>query len=422
MSQKPHVLVVGGGFAGLRLVQALNNVDVRITLIDKQNYHLFQPLLFQVATAGLSPEDIAYPIRAILRGQKNAVFRLAEAISIDFDAKSLKSSTGEISYDYLVLAAGGKTNFFGMDKLADACLGLKTLHDAVTVRNHILNVFELAEQEVDPEVRKALLTFVLTGGGPTGVESAGALSELIRLVLSKEYRNINFQDVRIILLEGGQRLLAGMPEELSAVTAKILTTQKRVEVCFDAVVTDFDGQVITLKNGERIHTRTLIWAAGVRAADLADGLGVKQARLARVVVKPTLQLENHPEVLVIGDLGIIEEQPLPMTATVALQQADAAAENIRKLLHKEEPAAFAYKDVGSMATIGRNAAVVRFGGLKFHGFLAWVLWKAVHVIRLVGFRNRLFVLVNWAWDYFLYERAVRLIFPPKVEKCREGNN
>lgn len=415
MSNRPHVVVVGAGFGGLRAVQALKKADVSITLIDRQNYHLFQPLLYQVATAGLAPDDIAYPIRTIVRGQKNVTFRMAEVVGVDFQTKSLKTSTGEIAYDYLVLAIGGKTNFFGMHKLAECCHGLKNLDDAVTVRNHILHMFELADQETDPEVRKALLTFVIAGGGPTGVESAGALSELIRLVLVKEYRQINFSDIRILLLEGSQKLLADMPDELGTVTTKILG-QKEVEVYFDTLVTDFDGKMITLKNGKRIDTRTLLWAAGIRAEDLADSLGVKQVGAARVVVKPTLQLENHPEVFVIGDAAEVEEQPLPMIAPVAVQQADMAAENIQRVIRKERPQTFLYKDVGAMATIGRNAAVLRMGSWYFHGFWAWVLWSFVHLIRLVGFRNRLFVFVNWAWEYFCYERAVRLIFPRMVDK------
>jgi NADH dehydrogenase len=368
--------------------------------------------LYQVATAGVSPGEIAHPVRGILRGQKNLEFRLAEAQSVDLAARKLLTSTGPIDYDYLVLAAGGRTNFFGLESVAQHGIGLKDLDDAISIRNQVLRSFELAAQEKDPQARRAYLTFVVVGGGPTGVESAGAISELIRLVLVKDYTDLNLKDVRVLLLEATQQLLSGFPTPLQDEAAETLW-RKHVEVRFGAAVTDFDGQRVLLKSGEVIPARTLIWSAGVRAEDLFDRLGVQQARQGRVVVEPTLQLAAHPEVYVIGDAAYLEEegQPLPMMAPVAIQMGELAAENIRRTIQGEPLQSFHYEDPGSLATIGRNSAVARLGRYQFKGFIAWVLWLVVHIIQLIGFRNRLLVLINWAWDYFFYERAVRLITP-----------
>jgi NADH dehydrogenase len=289
---------------------------------------------------------------------------------------------------------------------------IKFHHDHTYTNRRLLKMFELAAQESDADKRRALLTFVVVGGGPTGVESAGALSELIRLVLTKDYRGMNFKEARVILLEATDKLLSALTEQLREAAAEALWN-KKVEVRFGAAVADFDGQRVSLKGGEIVPAHTLIWAAGVKAASLVDTLGVKQGRLGRVVVTPALQLPDHPEAFVIGDAAYLESdgQPLPMVAPVAIQQADVAATNIKRMLAGQPPVEFVYKDPGSLATIGRNQAVAQLGKLQFRGFIAWVLWLVVHIIQLIGFRNRLVVLINWAWDYLFYDRAVRLISP-----------
>jgi NADH:ubiquinone reductase (H+-translocating) len=404
------VVVVGAGFGGLRVARTLRRAPVQIVLLDRNNYHLFQPLLYQVATAGLEPEQIAKPVRAILRGQKNFDFRMVEVGGVDFAQRAVNTTAGPIAYDYLVLAHGGETNFFGLDAVARYGLGLKDIPDAVAIRNHVLSCFEQAMLEPDPERRRAKLTFIVVGGGPTGVEMAGALSELIRLVLVKDYPRLNIKDVRILLLEATDRLLATMPERLREAAGRTLW-RKYVEVRFGATVAGYDGQQIRLKSGEVIPAQTVIWAAGARAASLNDRLGLPSARQGRIVVEPTLQVQGHPEVYVIGDAAYREQngEPLPMVAPVAIQMAETVARNIINTLRGKPLNAFRYRDQGTLATIGRNAAVAHVFGLKLSGFPAWVMWLVVHIIQLIGFRNKLFVLLNWAWDYFFYERAARLI-------------
>ncbi|HNT55071.1 MAG TPA: NAD(P)/FAD-dependent oxidoreductase [Anaerolineaceae bacterium] len=414
----PHVVILGAGFGGLRAARLLARQPVRVTLVDRNNYHLFQPLLYQVATAGISPDEIAYPVRAILRRQKNLEFRMTEARRVNLVEKNLETSTGTIAYDALILAAGGQTNFYGLESIARHGFGLKTLGDATAIRNHVLSCFERATQEADATIRRALLTFVVVGGGPTGVECAGAISELIRLVLSKDYPTFNIKEARILLLEAADRLVTHLPASLGEETARSLW-QKQVEVRFGAAVEDFDGQQIRLKGGEIIPTHTVIWGAGVRAADIMDTLGTTQGAQRRVAVQPTLQLEQHPEVFVIGDAALLageDGRPLPMVAPVAMQQADTAAANLMQLLKGGELQPFRYQDPGAMATIGRNQAVARLGRLEFHGFIAWLIWLVVHLMQLVGFRNRLVVLINWTWDYLFYDRSVRLI---EGERCQE---
>lgn len=409
----PHIVIVGAGFGGLRAARALRNAPVRVTLIDRRNYHLFQPLLYQVATAGLAPTEIAHPVRGILRRQRNFEFRLDEVTGVDFAAKTLHTRSSRIPYDALILAIGGKTNFFGLQSVEQNAFGLKDLDEAVAIRNHVLTQFEAAMHEPDPEARRARLTFAIVGGGPTGVESAGSLSELIRLVLIKDYPALNIKDVRILLLEATDKLLAAFPEDLREAAAQTLW-RKYIEVRFGASVAEYDGTRITLKSGEIIPAHTLIWAAGVRAESLADHLGLPQKRQGRIAVLPTLQTETYPEVFVIGDVAYLEDensQPLPMVAPVAMQQAEIAAANILAQINHQPLRNFVYKDPGSLATIGRNAAVAQLGRFKFRGFFAWFMWLVVHIIQLIGFRNRLLVLINWAWDYFFYDRAVRLITP-----------
>jgi NADH:ubiquinone reductase (H+-translocating) len=398
----PTVVIVGGGFGGLNAARALRRAPVNVVLLDRNNYHLFQPLLYQVATAGLEPEEIARPVRAILRRQKNFDFRLVDVRDIDFAQRRLETSGGPVAYDYLVLSHGSETNYFGLASMQQHGLGLKDIPDAVNIRNHVLTSFEQAMLEPDPEQRRARLTFIIVGGGPTGVEMAGALSELIRLVLVKDYPRLNIKDVRILLLEATDKILAAMPERLREAAVKTLW-RKWIDVRFNAVVTDFDGERVRLKSGEVIPARTVIWAAGVKARPLAGN--------SRTHVKPTLQHPDHGEVYVIGDAAHLEERgkPLPMVAPVAIQMGKHAARNIARAVRGQPLEAFKYRNQGDLATIGRNAAVCNVYGVQARGFLAWVIWLGVHIVQLIGFRNKLFVLLNWAWDYFFYERAARLI-------------
>jgi NADH dehydrogenase len=410
MNHKPHIVIIGAGFGGMRAAHQLANAPVRVTLIDRRNYHLFQPLLYQVATSGLSPTEIAFPVRSIFHNQKNFDFMLAEVTGIDLASRRVDTDRGEMAYDYLIIAAGAAVNYFGNNSLAQNAFSLKDLDDAIGLRNHFLNMFELAMEETNPEKRNALLTFVIVGGGPTGVESAGALSELIRLVLRKDYPRLNMKEVKVILLEAADVILPSFPDSLQAETISELKG-KHVDVQLGARVAGYDGQVVSLADGQQIPAKTLLWSAGVKAAPLMDTLGVEQARLGRVKVDSTLNLAQFPEVYVIGDAAYIEEngKPLPMMAPVAMQQAYVAAGNILADIQGTAAKEFKYKDPGSLATIGRNAAVARIGKWQFKGFIAWFVWLVVHLIGLIGFRNRLIVLINWAWDYFFYDRAVRLI-------------
>ena len=410
MTPAPTVVIVGSGFGGLNAARALRRAPVNVVLLDRNNYHLFQPLLYQVATAGLEPEEIARPVRAILRGQKNFDFRLVEVAGVDFAQRRLETSAGPISYDFLVLSHGGETNFFGLDSMTKNGLGLKDIPDAVRIRNHVLTCFEQAMLETDAERRRARLTFIVVGGGPTGVEMAGALSELIRLVLVKDYPRLNIKDVRILLLEATDKILAALPERLREAAVKTLW-RKWIEVRFSAVVADFDGERVQLKSGEVIPARTVIWAAGVKAAPLSNRLGLTAVRQGRIPVEPTLQVPGHPEVYIIGDASYLEEngEPLPMVAPVAIQMGRSVARNITRALKGKPLEPFQYRDQGTLATIGRNAAVCNVYGVQARGFPAWVMWLGIHIVQLIGFRNKLFVLLNWAWDYFFYERAARLI-------------
>src|SRR5213596_1400489 len=409
-SRRPTVVIVGAGFGGLRAARALRKAPVDVVLLDRHNYHLFQPLLYQVATAGLEPEQIAKPVRAILRRKPNFEFRMVEVTGVDFAARRVATDHGPVPYDFLILALGGETNYFGMESILRHGFGLKGVVDAVAIRNHVLRCFERAMLEPDAERRRALLTFVVVGGGPTGVEMAGALSELIRLVLVKDYPRLNIKDVRVLLLEATDKLLAAMPERLREAAGKTLW-RKYVEVRFGASVADYDGERIRLKSGEVIPAQTVIWAAGVRASSLNGTLGVPMGRQGRIPVEPTLQVTGHPEVFIIGDAAYREEngEPLPMVAPVAIQMGQSVGRNIKRQLRGQPLEPFRYRDQGTLATIGRNAAVANVFGVQASGFIAWVMWLGIHIIQLIGFRNKLFVLINWAWDYFFYERAARLI-------------
>jgi NADH dehydrogenase len=368
-------------------------------------------LLYQVAIAGLVPSQIAYPLRQIFRRHKNVDFLMSEVSSIDFKSRYVKANGSVIAYDYLILSVGGQTNFYGMQEVEHHGFQLKDVDSAVDTRNHLLHVFEQASREVDVERRRALLTFVVVGGGPTGVETAGALAELITHVLAKDYPYMDMNEVRVLLLEAAPSVMMTYPDELRKATRRLLHG-KGVEIMESTKLADYNGLQVTLGDGSTIDTHTLIWTAGVRSAEITDRLGFPQAAGKRIRVSPSLQLPDCPEVFVIGDAAYLEDdkgQPLPMLATVAQQEAKAAARNLKKILKGEKPEPFRYKDPGLLATIGRNAAVARIWGLSFSGFIAWVIWVGLHIYRIIGFRNRILVLINWAWDYFFYENQVRLI-------------
>lgn len=410
MADVPHVVVVGGGFGGLAVTRGLARAPVRVTLLDRTNHHLFQPLLYQVAMAGLSPAEIAYPIRSILRRQRNVTVLLAEARSIDLGARVLRLSDGELAYDTLVLATGARTGYFGHADWAAVAPGLKDLDDAVGIRERVLLAFERAEREPDPARRRRLLTFVVIGGGPTGVELAGALAELSRFALSRDFRVIRPEAARVILIEAGPRILATFPDTLSDSAVRQLEGLG-VSVWREGRVTDIDAGGVTLGE-ERIESDTVIWAAGVEATPLTGSLDVPRDRAGRVLVEPDLSVPGHPEAFVIGDAACFLHQtgkPLPGVAPVAHQMGRFVARSIRDTLAGRSRGTFRYVDKGNMATIGRSRAVADFGRLRLSGALAWVGWLAVHILFLIGFRNRLIVLVQWFWSYVTYQRGTRLI-------------
>lgn len=405
-----RVVIVGMGFGGLSAAKALAGRGVQIIMVDRHNYHLFQPLLYQVATAGLEQESIAYPVRALARNWKNTSFRLCEVSGMDFEKKQLVTDSGPIEYDYLVLAAGSRTNFFGNQSIEKHAFDLKQLSHSETLRNHILTLFEKASQLREPAERAKLLTFVIVGGGPTGVEFAGALRELVTHVLSQDYPEIATSETRILLVEASSSLLGAMPAKLQAYALERLTGMG-VEVHLNTLVIGADEEDVTLKSGEIIASSTLFWSAGVAAAELAGKTGTPQAAGGRIIVQPDLSIEGLPEVFVIGDMACVMQngKPLPMMAPVASQQGRHVARVILAREKGEKALPFHYQDKGSMATIGRSSAVATTHGFSFSGYLAWLAWLLLHLYYLIGFRNRILVLMNWSYYYFFHERQVRLI-------------
>src|SRR3954471_10584949 len=433
----PHVVIIGGGFGGLGAAKALAGANAQVTLIDRHNYHLFQPLLYQVATASLSPGDVASPIRWILRGQKNVAVLLGDAGAIDPTARRVfigpspaeqGGFAGEsIGYDYLIVATGSGHAYFGHDDWEPRAPGLKTLDDALEMRRRVLLSFEAAEREPDPTAQRRLLTFVIVGGGPTGVELAGALAEIARQSLRNDFRRIRPESARIVLVEGGPHLLAPFPDPLRAEARKALE-RLGVEVKTNSIVTNIDatgatyraqGQSVAASNVagaapadtvERIDAETVLWAAGVAASPLAKSLGVALDRVGRVAPEPTLALAAHPEIFVAGDLCafVQDGKPLPGVAQVAMQQGAHAGRNIRRAIEGRPLEPFRYKDYGIMATIGRGSAVGYVFGLKIAGFKAWLFWIFLHIFWLIGFRNRVAVMAEWAWAYITLQRRVRL--------------
>ena len=408
--KKPHVVIVGAGFGGLEAAKKLACQDVRVTVIDRTNYHLFQPLLYQVATAALSPADIAAPVRAVLSKCKNMEVILAEVQSVDVAAKKIKTTDMEIPYDFLILATGARHSYFGHDEWEKLAPGLKSLEDAIELRRRLLMAFEYAEKITDEAARKAAMTFVIIGGGPTGVEMAGAIAEIARYTLAKDFRHIDPSQARVILIEGEPRLLASFPEDLSSSAMKQL-----VELGVD-VRTGVRARNLTetgLQVGDEfIPCRVKIWAAGNNASFVGKTLGVAVDRVGRVMVDDDLTIPGHPEVQVIGDLANFSHQtgqPLPGVSPVAMQQGRHAARNILRMIKNRERRPFRYWDKGSMATIGRKKAVADLNFVHLSGLPAWLVWLFVHIIFLVGFRNRVAVLFQWAWAYLTFNAGARLI-------------
>ena len=408
---RPHVVILGGGFGGLSAARQLDDPSLRVTVVDRRNHHLFQPLLYQVATAGLSAPSIAAPLRQILRKQRNATVLLDDAVDIDLAAKRVLLAQGPLDYDYLIVATGATHAYFGHDDWARHAPGLKTLDDAFTIRRRVLLAFERAEREDDPERRQAWLNFVVVGGGATGVELAGTLAEIARHTLPREFRRSDPRRANILLVEAGPRLLPAFAEDLSAKAKKQLE-KLGVQVRTGTAVTAIGSESVTL--GEEIlATRTVLWAAGVAASPLGKRLGAPVDRAGRVQVTADLSLPDHPEVFVVGDLASVSRpdgQPVPGVAPAAKQMGRHAAETILARQHGDRtPKPFRYRDDGSLATIGRMAAVAQFGRVKLSGLLAWWVWLVAHVYFLIGFRNRLVVLLDWAWSYWTYQRHARIV-------------
>jgi NADH dehydrogenase len=408
--QKPNVVIVGAGFGGLEAAKKLAREDVSVTVIDRTNYHLFQPLLYQVATAALSPADIAAPVRAVLSKNKNVEVILAEVQSVDVDAKKLKTADMEIGYDFLILSTGARHSYFGHNEWEKLAPGLKSLEDAIELRRRLLMAFEYAEKITDEAARKAAMTFVIIGGGPTGVEMAGAIAEISRHTLAKDFRHIDPSQARVILIEGEPRLLAGYPKDLSASALRQLV-DLGVEVRTATRATNLTEAGVQVGD-EFIPCRVKIWAAGNNASFVGKTLDASVDRVGRVVVNDDLTIPGHPEVQVIGDLANFSHQtgePLPGISPVAMQQGRHAARNVLSIIQGRKPQRFHYWDKGTIATIGRNKAVADLKFIHLSGLPAWLAWLFVHIIFLVGFRNRLLVLIQWAWAYFTFDKGARLI-------------
>jgi NADH dehydrogenase len=409
-SNPPSIVVIGAGFAGLYAARVLAKERVQLTIIDRKNHHTFQPLLYQVATAGLSPGEIAAPIRGIFRGDTNVTVLLEEAQSFDLERRLVQTSEQEIPYDYLIVAAGATHAYFGHDEWEPYAPGLKTIEDALEIRRRVLLAFELAERQAVAHESTEPLNFVVVGAGPTGAELAGTLAEICRHVLAHEFRSIDPSRARILLLEGGPRVLPAYPEDLSH-SAERQLQRLGVEVRTNAMVTAVEPGAVVV-GGSRIVAPVILWCAGVAASPLGQKLGVPCDRAGRVKVLPDLSIPGHPEVFVLGDLATLPDKngnPLPGLASVALQEGQYVGKLIRDELHGKPRKPFQYWDKGSLATIGRAAAIAQFGKIHLSGFFAWLSWLFIHIFFLIGFRNRILVFIQWAWSYFTYERGARLI-------------
>ncbi len=414
--ERPRIVIVGAGFGGLDAARILAKLPLDVLLIDRHNFHTFTPLLYQVATCALDPSEIAYPVRTIFRGKDNVRFLLGELEAIDYETRQVTiNANGQMRqerYDYLIVAAGSITSFFGMDQLEKIAFGLKSLSEAVVLRNHILKLFERAAWTDDPQQRDAMMTLVVVGGGPTGLETAGALYELYNYVLDEEYPRLKNIKARVILVEATDRILTPYPDGLQKAARKQLESLG-VEVILGNPVADAASDHVRLKDGRIIPSYTLVWAAGVKASPVAEMLGVALSKGGRIPVKATLEVIGRERIYAVGDIAYLEDkagQPYPMVIQVAKQQAKLAAKNILRQLRGEVQVPFEYYDLGIMATIGRSRAVAWiFNRVALSGFIAWIAWLGLHLIWLLGFRNRLTVLVNWFWNYLTYDRSVRII-------------
>jgi NADH:ubiquinone reductase (H+-translocating) len=418
--EEPRIVIVGGGFGGLNAARALRGRRVRITLVDRRNHHLFQPLLYQVATAALNPSDIASPIRRILRRQKNVEVRLGEVQSVDVAARALMLADASLPYDYLIVATGATHSYFGHDEWSEVAPGLKTIEDALAIRRRVLYAFEAAENEPNAVRRSSWLTFVVIGAGPTGVELAGALSEIAHHALARDFHHIDPTQARVILLEGTPRVL---PVYVASLSQKAREQLERlgVEVRTEALATAIDAEGVTLGQ-ERIEAKTVLWAAGVAASPLGRSLGAPLDRAGRVRVEADLSIPDHPEVFVIGDLASLEQDGhvVPGVAPAAIQEGDHAARNILRRIDGLPTLPFRYRDKGSLATIGRASGVAQVGRLRLSGWIAWAAWLLIHIVFLIGFRNRFVVLFSWAWSYFTYDRGARLITGLDLERTEDA--
>ncbi|CAN5820059.1 NAD(P)/FAD-dependent oxidoreductase [soil metagenome] len=420
-NQRPRVVIIGGGFAGINTARALKDANVDITIIDRRNHHVFQPLLYQVATASLSPADIAQPIRTILRRQDNVnAVLLANVTAVDLAAQEVVLDSERTGFDYLVIATGVRHTYFGHDEWEGLAPGLKSLEDALEIRRRILLAFEEAERTDDEDARRRLMTFLVIGGGPTGSELAGALGEISRQTLAKEYDRIDPTWARIYLFEAGPRILSTFPEQLANKATKFLNGLG-VQVRTNMPVTEVTEHGV-VAGGKRIPAATVLWAAGVLASPLARTLDVPLDKAGRVIVNPDLTVPSHPNVFIAGDLAALngaDGRQLPGVAQVAIQQGTLAAENIERSMGGDALVAFAYNDKGNMATIGRNKAIADIRGRHLSGFIAWVAWLVIHIFFLIGFRNRLGVILNWVWSYVTFNRGARLITVTGYDQSRE---
>lgn len=408
----PHIVIIGAGFAGLWAVRTLSGKNVQVTLIDKNNYHTFLPLLYQVGAAEIEPEGIAYPIRSLIRKYSNIKYLRSEVSDLDLDSKTLIANGRKISFDYCIIATGCTTNFFGIPGAESVCFKLKTLDDAVIIRNHILTCFERAAFCTGIERQNSLLTFTIVGGGPTGVEFAGALAELLYGPMRKDYPEYDINKARIVLIESSSRLLGMLPDALSSYTLKKLQSLG-VEVMLETSVENITPMGVKIKEGATVESETILWCAGVKGSVEASGWRIPLAKDGRITISEDLRIKDYENVYAAGDAAWFEfnGKPLPQTAPVAIQQGMMAAENILRQIKGSQTLPFSFVDKGSMVTIGRNSAVASFAGMKFKGFFAWIIWLVIHLTNLIGFRNKIIVLINWSIDYFLFERAVRLILP-----------
>ncbi len=419
VTSKPRIIVIGGGFAGISFIKKMMKAPVQLILFDKHNYHTFQPLLYQVSTAGLEPDSIAYPLRKIFRKHDNFHFRMASVEKIDTANKTVETSVGNLTYDYLVLATGTKTNFFGNQNIAQYSMPMKTVPQALNIRSLMLQNIELADQSDDPQTQRQYLNFVIAGGGPTGVELAGALAEFRKGILKNDYPELNPSEMHIHLVEGSNRLLAAMSEKASQ-KAQSFLEKMGVQIHLNTLVQDFDGKTVTTKDGPSFHTATFIWAAGVTGNPVIGMPSHLHEKTNRYKVNAFNQIEGLENVYALGDIALMETEAFPkghpQLAQPAMQQGRHLAKNLLRQFKGKAMEPFSYLDKGSMATVGRNKAVVDFKGLKFGGFFAWFLWMFIHLWYLVGFRNRVVTFFNWTYNYINYDRAARLIIRPYLKK------